>query len=189
MNFLFFFFIPSEYYLSLNGKDPLISAENVCENRATSNDVTLKDCNIVSGDLIHVVSLHPEESLPQQENIQSNFSKLSSDNRGQICCAKSDMPLTSTENNDRKTQGDETPSSSRNANEELKPMEYDPPIDHMVVRQCLSEPLLCRECSEGRVPPLLAKIYRDNSNEYEALIVALHVLMLESGYSPFQVSF
>ncbi|XP_055430730.1 F-box only protein 7 isoform X2 [Bubalus kerabau] len=50
----------------------------------------------------------------------------------------------------------------------------------------LAEPMLCSESVEGQVPHSLEILYQsaDCSNPCDALIVSIHLLMLESGYIP-----
>jgi F-box protein 7 len=54
---------------------------------------------------------------------------------------------------------------------------------------CPSEPMLCSEAVEGQVPHSLETLYQsaDCCSASDALIVLVHLLMLESGYIP-QVS-
>lgn len=166
----------SEYFLSLNRKDALITCEE-----SSSDDLTLKDCNIVSGDLIHVVSSEEPKNgadcltKDRAEGVTKDSKNVDIRDVGHQC--NTDKSSTSSYH--------ETPSSTPN----VEAMDEDPSCDQAAVNQCLSEPLLCRECSQGRIPSQLAKVYGDSSitNEYEALIVALHILMLESGYHPTQV--
>lgn len=49
-----------------------------------------------------------------------------------------------------------------------------------------SEPMLCSESVEGQVPHSLEILHQsaDCSNANDALIVSVHLLMLESGYIP-----
>lgn len=49
-----------------------------------------------------------------------------------------------------------------------------------------AEPMLCSESVEGQVPHSLEILYQsaDCSNPCDALIVSIHLLMLESGYIP-----
>lgn len=49
-----------------------------------------------------------------------------------------------------------------------------------------SEPMLCSESEEGQVPHSLETLYQsaDCSSPSDALIVCIHLLMLESGYIP-----
>lgn len=51
---------------------------------------------------------------------------------------------------------------------------------------CHSEPMLCSEAVEGQVPHSLEILYQSAScaDAKDALIVLLHLLMLESGYVP-----
>lgn len=51
---------------------------------------------------------------------------------------------------------------------------------------CPSEPMLCSESVEGQVPHSLEVLYHsaDCSSPSDALIVSIHLLMLESGYIP-----
>lgn len=48
------------------------------------------------------------------------------------------------------------------------------------------EPMLCSESVEGQVPHSLEILYQsaDCSNPNDALIISIHLLMLESGYIP-----
>lgn len=54
----------------------------------------------------------------------------------------------------------------------------------------LQEPLVIRESTEHQVPVLLSQLYKcaQCSSETDALWVAIHALMLESGFIPSQVS-
>ena len=51
---------------------------------------------------------------------------------------------------------------------------------------CPLEPMLCSESVNGQVPHSLETLYQsaDCLNPRDALIVSLHLLMLESGYIP-----
>lgn len=51
---------------------------------------------------------------------------------------------------------------------------------------CPSEPMLCSEAAEGQVPHSLEILYQsaDCSSPSDALVVSVHLLMLESGYTP-----
>ena len=138
------------------------------------------------------MSTHPENDTEQQNRCEKN---APTENKA--------LPMDQSVIDN--THGDDMPStsgchgvtmetgavfnSSHLEDAESVPMDEDPPVDHVVVNQCLSEPLLCRECSQGTVPPLLVKVYNECNitNEQEAVIVALHILMLESGYIPVHV--
>lgn len=58
-------------------------------------------------------------------------------------------------------------------------------VDLVIVKQCLSEPTLCRESSDGRLPALLKELYNNTKpkNVAESLSIVLHVLMLETGFN------
>jgi len=65
----------------LNGTEPLASVESNQGNDGSvdgSNDVTLTECNVVGGDLIHIISLDPDEEV-QAEDEQSSSKKKSED--------------------------------------------------------------------------------------------------------------
>lgn len=58
-------------------------------------------------------------------------------------------------------------------------------VDMVVVKQCLSEPVLCREATNGCVPALLREVFDTAAPQdcTECLSVVLHVLMLETGFT------
>lgn len=58
------------------------------------------------------------------------------------------------------------------------------PVNHFIVHQCLNEPVLCREASDGCVPSLLQEAYNlaMPKDTLEAVTVLIHVLMLETGF-------
>jgi hypothetical protein len=186
----------------LNGTEPLASVESNQGNDGSvdgSNDVTLTECNVVGGDLIHIISLDPDEEV-QAEDEQSSSKKKSEDKNSametnQITSGadQSDKSLSLRSdlggNSSQPIADENLPSTSGASNEEYLPMEEEELVDYVVVNKCLSEPLLCRDCIQGRVPPLLVKVYNEcnTATTQETLIVALHIFMLESGYVPVQV--
>lgn len=186
----------------MNGTEPLASVESNPGNDGSvdrSNDVTLSECNIVGGDLIHIISLDPAEEV-QAEDGQSSSTQNSEDknsaametNQMKSGVDQSDKSISlrgDLDGNSFQPIADENlPSTSGAPNAEYLPMEEEP-VDYVVVNKCLSEPLLCRDCIQGRVPPLLVKVYNEcnTTTTHETLVVALHILMLESGYVPVQV--
>ncbi|XP_076091852.1 F-box only protein 7-like isoform X1 [Mytilus galloprovincialis] len=186
---------PRGYFFSLNGRDPMTGADTSTEEDSPWNkdDLTLKDCNIVGGDLIHIVSLD-EEKIPTLSNEQDKSVAMETDHS---TCSSS-----KNEDNKPSTSGyygnishianTENPTSAASGLSYSEPdvaME-EKPVDHAIVNKCLSEPLLCRDSVQGAVPPLLVKVYieSDVTSTHEALVIVLHILMLESGYIPVQTS-
>lgn len=62
-------------------------------------------------------------------------------------------------------------------------------MEEVVPGFCPSEPMLCSESLDGQVPHSLELLYQsvDCADANDALVVLIHLLMLESGYIP-QVS-
>ncbi|CAI9548950.1 unnamed protein product [Staurois parvus] len=171
-------FLPSLGYssdavftITLNGKDTLTEYQN-----------TLESCGIISGDLIvlrvpdsELVSAIPSPSTPPAldqrqpaisnvENVQPNTSH--SDQRHDWTPVTQSLP--------------EKPMASSYhgaVTEEEASVEEEPPCS-------LAEPMLISESVDGKIPHSLESLYLSAgcSSPNDALIVVIHVLMLETGY-------
>uniref|UniRef100_A0A8C5GD14 Uncharacterized protein n=1 Tax=Gouania willdenowi TaxID=441366 RepID=A0A8C5GD14_GOUWI len=121
----------SDFSLSLSGSERLLNS-----------DQTLKDCGVVSGDLIYV-------GLPPAAHSSSS----SSADTG--ACSVQSTSLT--------PHTDPDP--------EEKPLSW--------------EPMVCGEAEPGQVPPTLERLLLSTEccSSSDALMVAAHLMMLESGFS------
>ncbi|KAL7371226.1 hypothetical protein ABVT39_022272 [Epinephelus coioides] len=159
----------TEFSLSLNGSEPL-----------SDTGQTLASCGIVSGDLICVVL--PESAA---NNATSSTSSTSSPNR-----------TTSSTENQRQQQNQQTapmtsnqPSSSSGASpaaaavtqsmELAETLDSEPSVPSW-------EPMLCGEAEEGQAPLSLELLHHSaqTTSPNDAIMVAGHLLMLETGFVP-----
>ncbi|XP_045146469.1 F-box only protein 7 isoform X1 [Echinops telfairi] len=171
----------TRFAITLNNKDVL-----------TGDEETLASFGIVSGDLLCLVleDAIPAPNLPSSTD--SEHSSLQNNDQAPLA-ASSTPPSVPDEQLSDSSQGlaaqsgvgngDSVPGPSQNVEEE--------PVEDAVgmgvgTGFCPSEPMLCSEAVEGRVPHSLDTLYyaADCSNANDALIVLIHLLMLESGYIP-----
>uniref|UniRef100_A0A673TCV8 F-box protein 7 n=1 Tax=Suricata suricatta TaxID=37032 RepID=A0A673TCV8_SURSU len=171
----------TRFAITLNNKDAL-----------TGDEETLASYGIVSGDLICLIL---EDAIPAPNLPSSTDSEHSS-------LQNNDQPSLAASSNPSSIQ-DEQPSDSlqgRAAQTDVRSdenmlgasqaFEIESVQDVVDVEQgagvCPPEPMLCSESVEGRVPHSLEVLYQsaDCSCPSDALVVAVHLLMLESGYTP-----
>ncbi|XP_023673553.2 F-box only protein 7 isoform X1 [Paramormyrops kingsleyae] len=153
----------TEFTLSLNGKEPL-----------TDSGQSLSSCGIVSGDLICVIlaqSDSPVSTAPpvSQSGNVDQFRKLREESRppatqrsGEVMQSSSSCRfVTGTEEQDDAGEGP-----------------VSPPVT--------PEPMLCAEAEEGEVPHSLEVLHHaaQSRGPCDSLVVASHLLMLETGFVP-----
>ncbi|XP_012326833.1 F-box only protein 7 isoform X1 [Aotus nancymaae] len=171
----------TRFAITLNNKDAL-----------TGDEETLTSYGIVSGDLICLVL---EDAIPAPNLPSSTDSEHSS-------LQDNDQPSLATSSNQTSIQ-DEQPSDSfqgqaaqsdvwndDNMSGPSQKCEAESIQDIADMEESTgfypSEPMLCSESVEGQVPHSLETLYQsaDCSDASDALIVLIHLLMLESGYTP-----
>ncbi|XP_078076130.1 F-box only protein 7 [Mustelus asterias] len=153
-----------KFNISLNGKDVL-----------TDDEQTIKSMGIVSGDLICLM-------LPDCFSASGSLSDLS---------VKEEPSCSNTAENggNRLESGHEIDSDAYQQSEanvqDSSSDEMSMVFDETTARHPY-EPMLCSEAVDGMVPHSLEILYRsaECANPKDALIVVLHLLMLEAGYIP-----
>ncbi|XP_072408274.1 F-box only protein 7 [Chiloscyllium punctatum] len=161
----------TEFNISLNGKDVL-----------TDDQQTMRSIGIVSGDLICLIlpdafalsasgstsDLNVNEK-PSHSNIAQN----------QHLVIDGNSLESSHQINARAHQQSEANVQNSSPDEMCMTFE-DTPVKYP------DEPMLCSEAMDGMVPHSLETLYHsaECTNPKEALIVVLHLLMLEAGYIP-----
>nr|XP_033806911.1 F-box only protein 7 [Geotrypetes seraphini]XP_033806913.1 F-box only protein 7 [Geotrypetes seraphini]XP_033806914.1 F-box only protein 7 [Geotrypetes seraphini] len=175
----------TSFTITLNGKDPLSGEQE-----------TLVSYGIVSGDLICLLlpesataHLSPQRYSPLSRAPQSNQAAHSVITvRSQARTETEESPGESLQNcntmagiEDNFTSGGSgVPGES---NFRVLPADMD---TEDVPSPCPLEPMLCSEATDGHVPHSLEKLYHaaECTNSSDALIVVVHLLMLETGYLP-----
>ncbi|XP_004623924.1 F-box only protein 7 isoform X2 [Octodon degus] len=171
----------TRYAVTLNNRDAL-----------TGDEETLSSFGIVSGDLICLVL---EDSMPAPNLTPStdseHFSVLSNDQPSLATTATEARIPEEQESASFQGQAAQSgvwqddsmagpsPSVIAESEEDAVDLEEGPGSRP-------SEPMLCSEAVEGQVPHLLATLYQSAgcTSASDALVVLIHVLMVESGYIP-----
>uniref|UniRef100_A0A8C6QDQ2 F-box protein 7 n=1 Tax=Nannospalax galili TaxID=1026970 RepID=A0A8C6QDQ2_NANGA len=170
----------TRFAITLNNKDAL-----------TGDEETLASYGIVSGDLICLVleDAMPRPNLPSSTD--SEHSSLQNNDQPSLAASSNQASIPDEQWSDS-AQGLPAQSDAWNDNSVEGPR-YN--VEAELVQDvameedsgfCPSEPMLCSEAVEGQVPHSLEILYQsaDCSNASDALIVLVHLLMLESGYIP-----
>ncbi|XP_045443500.1 F-box only protein 7 isoform X2 [Pipistrellus kuhlii] len=163
----------TRFAITLNNKDAL-----------TGDEETLASYGIVSGDLICLVL---EDAIPAPNLPSSTVSEHSS-------LQNKDQPSLATPSSQSSTQDEQGEAAQSDVwNEDSMPgpsqnveAESIEDIVDMDTGFYPSEPMLCSESEDGQVPHSLETLYQSAgcSSPSDALIVCIHLLMLESGYIP-----
>lgn len=165
----------ADFSLSLNGSDTL-----------SDTGQTLASCGIVSGDLICVIL--PESvtaTLTQNANSASSRSTASSTESAKLEASISSFTSTSASSDSVDTGARhtrQTPDmSSDQPSSSSSSLPQDPP-------QASSawDPMLCCEAEDGQAPLSLELLYdsAQTSSPSDAVMVAVHQLMIETGFVP-----
>ncbi|XP_006170430.3 F-box only protein 7, partial [Tupaia chinensis] len=172
----------TRFAITLNNKDAL-----------TGDEETLASYGIVSGDLICLVL---EDAIPAPNfpsSTDSEHSSLQSNDQPPLAASCSQASIQSEQLGDP-SQGQAAQSDVRNDDDRVSgpgpSFEAESLRDVEDVDEgagfCPTEPMLCSEAVEGQVPHSLETLYQsaDCADANEALVVSIHLLMLESGYLP-----
>nr|XP_054325862.1 F-box only protein 7 isoform X2 [Pongo pygmaeus] len=171
----------TRFTITLNYKDPL-----------TGDEETLASYGIVSGDLICLILQDdiPAPNIPSSTD--SEHSSLQNNEQPSLATSSNQTSIQDEQPSDS-FQGQAAQSDVWNDDSTLGPsqnFEAESIQDNADMAEgtgfCLSEPMLCSESVEGQVPHSLETLYQsaDCSDANDALIVLIHLLMLESGYIP-----
>ncbi|CAJ1054346.1 F-box only protein 7-like [Xyrichtys novacula] len=150
----------TEFTLSLNGSEPL-----------TDTGQTLSSCGIVSGDLICVIL--PESAA---DNANNNINHASSAKSAPANFSSSTKTTTSSTESQSSSS---LPAASSDSQGPDEVSSSDPSSSSW-------EPMLCSEAEEGQAPLSLELLYHlaQTSSSSDAVMVAAHQLMLETGFVP-----
>nr|ADB19861.1 F-box protein 7 [Sus scrofa]AEK33398.1 F-box protein 7 [Sus scrofa] len=171
----------ARFAITLNNKDAL-----------TGDEETLASYGIVSGDLICLIleDAIPAPNLPSSTD--SEHSSLQNNDQPSLAASFSPSGIQDEQLSDS-FQGQAAQSDVWNDDSMSGPSqnsEAEPDQDVVDMEEGTgfypSEPMLCSESVEGQVPHSLETLYQsaDCSSPSDALIVSIHLLMLESGYMP-----
>ncbi|XP_023044817.1 F-box only protein 7 isoform X1 [Piliocolobus tephrosceles] len=171
----------TRFTITLNYKDAL-----------TGDEETLASYGIVSGDLICLILQDdiPAPNLPSSTD--SEHSSLQNNDQPSLATSSNQTSIQDEQPSDS-FQGQAAQSDVWNDDSMLGPSqnfeaESIQDIEDMAEGTGFypSEPMLCSESVEGQVPHSLETLYQsaDCSDANDALIVLIHLLMLESGYMP-----
>nr|XP_012628249.1 F-box only protein 7 isoform X1 [Microcebus murinus] len=170
----------TRFAITLNNKDAL-----------TGDEETLASYGIVSGDLICLIleDAIPAPNLPSSTD--SEHSSLQNNDQPSLAASSNQASIQDEQRSDS-FQGQAAQSDVWNDDSMSGPSQSfgAESIQDVDVEEgpgfSPSEPMLCSESEEGQVPHSLETLYHsaDCSNANDALIVLIHLLMLESGYIP-----
>ncbi|XP_011893386.1 PREDICTED: F-box only protein 7 isoform X1 [Cercocebus atys] len=171
----------TRFTITLNYKDAL-----------TGDEETLASYGIVSGDLICLILQDdiPAPNLPSSTD--SEHSSLQNNDQPSLATSSNETSIQDEQPSDS-FQGQAAQSDVWNDDSTLGPsqnFEAESIQDTEDMAEGTgfypSEPMLCSESVEGQVPHSLETLYQsaDCSDANDALIVLIHLLMLESGYMP-----
>ncbi|CAI9166536.1 unnamed protein product [Rangifer tarandus platyrhynchus] len=170
----------TRFAITLNNKDAL-----------TGDEETLASYGIVSGDLICLI-LEDDIAAPNlPSSTVSEHSSLQNNDQPSLAASSSQSSIQDARLRDS-LQGQAAQSEVWNDDSMLGPGQRSeaasaPDVDvEEGAGFCPMEPMLCSESVEGQVPHSLEILYQsaDCWNPCDALIVSIHLLMLESGYIP-----
>ncbi|XP_036108265.1 F-box only protein 7 isoform X1 [Molossus molossus] len=171
----------TRFAITLNNKDAL-----------TGDEETLASYGIVSGDLICLIleDAIPAPNLPSSTD--SEHSSLQNNDQPSLATPSRQSSIQDEQRSDS-FQGEAAQSDVWNDESMAGPsqnVEAESIEDVVEMEEGTgfypSEPMLCSESVEGQVPHSLETLYQsaDCSSSSDALIVSVHLLMLESGYIP-----
>ncbi|XP_069084024.1 F-box only protein 7 isoform X2 [Pleurodeles waltl] len=169
----------TEFVISLNGKDSL-----------TGKSETLSSCGIISGDLVHVllpetaaVVLQPQQRPSPSPLLQNSHATPSTP----VCCVQGDGAVENQPMGALRTRESCCTDISMESTEViLEDKDFEVTSEEEFMGSYPSDPMLCSEAVDGRVPHSLEMLYHQAgcTGANEALLVVLHLLMLETGYLP-----
>lgn len=171
----------TRFAITLNNKDAL-----------TGDEETLASYGIVSGDLICLVLEDdmPAPNLPSSTD--SEHSSLQNNDQASLAASSRQASIPD-EQCSGSSQGQATQSDASNDDSMEGPSQN---VEAESIQDAVGmeedsgfhplEPMLCNETEDGQVPHSLETLYQSAgcSSVSDALVVLVHLLMLESGYIP-----
>ncbi|MXQ80338.1 hypothetical protein E5288_WYG006176 [Bos mutus] len=171
----------ARFAITLNNKDAL-----------TGDEETLASYGIVSGDLLCLILEDAIAAPNLPSSTVSEHSSVQNNDQPSLAASSSQSNIQDAQLHDS-LQGQAAQSEVWNDDSVSGPgqhFEAEAVPDVVDVEEgtgyYLAEPMLCSESVEGQVPHSLEILYQsaDCLNPCDALIVSIHLLMLESGYIP-----
>uniref|UniRef100_UPI00398EC84D F-box only protein 7 n=1 Tax=Pristiophorus japonicus TaxID=55135 RepID=UPI00398EC84D len=161
----------TQFNISLNGKDVL-----------TDHQQTVKSIGIVSGDLICLI-LPDSSSASDSASASCSVSDLNV--KEQPSCSNTAQNLVLINGGNRHESSHEIDSRAYQQPEASLQSSSSDELSETTAKYSY-EPMLCSEAVDGKVPHSLETLYHsaECTNPKDALIVVLHLLMLEAGYIP-----
>lgn len=171
----------TEFTLSLNGTEPL-----------SDTGQSLSSCGIVSGDLVCVIlpqavavpSASPTPANPAASHSSGARSSSSSSSSG--CTVP--RPQQNQTTHSSTMHSNEPGTSSKVAVLQTEPRQDTVPGEEEEAEAAplTWEPMLCDEAEEGKVPHSLDMLHHhaQSSSPFEAVMVVVHLLMVETGFLP-----
>ncbi|XP_072026155.1 F-box only protein 7-like [Amphiura filiformis] len=149
---------PDSFELSLNGRDAL-----PCTDESLPSQF-----DIVSGDLIRILTTQCDQV--------SSVSSSASSHQDNMASFDERSTVQQSEKQEESQGMDSTPGCSQSTGSTSA-------VTQAVVCR-LNEPMLCREATDKAIPLRLRQLLKrwQSSNQCEILCIALHVLMLETGF-------
>ncbi|KAK3765225.1 hypothetical protein RRG08_051849 [Elysia crispata] len=167
-----------DFELSLNKTDAL-----------PSGDETLSSLGIVSGDLLHIIGSNLPQASPVRNDSQrpQPLGSWSSSETAEPASQRSDISMitVASSSSDPEQRKDNTNMDNQDNGQSSQ----DPNVD-VQINRFLLEPLVVRESTATQVPLLLEQLYLSATCNCvaDAVWVAVHTLMLETGFVPQQNS-
>ncbi|XP_076862986.1 F-box only protein 7 [Brachyhypopomus gauderio] len=153
----------TEFTLSLNGKEALVDTGQ-----------TLSSCGVVSGDMICVVL--PQNSPPSSLAPPTCPQTLSTQQSRSVLAMERSSEEAGPSSSSSKHMNDPEPEDGMAEVEDAEGLSA----------PFVPEPMLCCEAEEGRIPHSLAVLFRAARCQCasDCLLVASHLLLLETGFLP-----
>ncbi|KAL7857764.1 hypothetical protein AOLI_G00178660 [Acnodon oligacanthus] len=162
----------TEFSLSLNGKELLVDTGQ-----------TLSSCGVVSGDMISVILPQSSASSSQPPPPSSQTNSRAAVQQGtQQNHTASIMQSSGDESGTSSSQSGRERTCNPEAEEKLEKGED----EEEAVGPFIPEPMLCCEAELGKVPHSLEMLFQaaQCSSSSDCLLVAAHLLLLETGFLP-----
>ncbi|CAG5120246.1 unnamed protein product [Candidula unifasciata] len=175
-----------DFQLSLNKQDAL-----------SGEDQTLDAFGIVSGDLLHIIGSNLSQAVQvgHEEQINNRVQPLapysnhdsatSHQTQTILVDPRERSPVSSSSSRSRTSGVDVNNAMDVSTDKHIDQHDLSTVSD---INRYMQEPLVIRESTEHQVPVLLSQLYSSAgcSSDTDALWVAVHTLMLESGFVPLQ---
>ncbi|XP_007235118.3 F-box only protein 7 [Astyanax mexicanus] len=177
----------TEFSLSLNGKESLVDTGQ-----------TLSSCGVVSGDMISVIlpqsiadSAPPQPSTSQTHNRATDQLNKQQSQSHTVSAMQSSSQVAGSSNSSSSSSSNSSSSSIHKGRDstykpEAKERMEKGENEEEAVGPFVPEPMLCCEAEEGKVPHSLEMLFQAAQchSPTDCLLVAAHLLLLETGFLP-----